>query len=163
MKDIKQTLRIPDHHILRIIHHEDPRYGGIEEIEIDLPPVIQEAIEANDLEWKKAIREMEGLKSKTELYAEFLDDMTISTEEAVLKAEIAWNKLLEERLEANNSQWRERIARYLKVSDEYQSLLGCEIHDLALAAVPHGWKSKRYEEGEALRKVVEAIRKELLN
>ena len=45
--------------------------------------------------------------------------------------------------------------------DEYNDLLGKEINDLIPYSICHGWKSKRYDMGTALRERIAHLRGEL--
>lgn len=53
------------------------------------------------------------------------------------------------------------IEEMVKAYDEYISLLGEELDELALIAYAHGWKSKRAEQGIKLRTKIETLKEQI--
>lgn len=54
----------------------------------------------------------------------------------------------------------ELLSEIISLQQDYSELLGEEIHDLIIYAHSHGWETKRYEKGKALRDKIQQLRSE---
>jgi hypothetical protein len=74
-------------------------------------------------------------------------------------------------LERVNDRWyarlsqteneRDEVSKLLKITEQFLDLLGEELHDTAVIASLHGWKSTRIEQGKVLREKIKQLKERI--
>lgn len=63
-----------------------------------------------------------------------------------------------ERERDETTQERDGALALLALTEEFLALLGDELHETAVIATLHGWKSRRYEQGKILREKIKQLK-----
>ena len=63
-----------------------------------------------------------------------------------------------ERERDETTQERDGALALLALTEEFLAILGDELHETAMIATLHGWKSRRYEQGKILREKIKQLK-----
>ncbi len=63
-----------------------------------------------------------------------------------------------ERERDETTQERDGALALLALTEEFLAILGDELHETAMIATLHGWKSRRYEQGNILREKIKQLK-----